>query len=539
MRTRSRLFSTALAITTLALPVAVADVAVAATRANSAENTGRPSAIDWSPCPENEAVQCGTVRVPIDWSRPHGAKFDLALARRPASDPAARIGSLQVNPGGPGGSGRLYAIYAEDSFSPELLRRFDIVGIDSRGVGLSNPIRCSQSLLDQAPPYLMNSQAEFDARLAYNARLRADCRARSGPLFDHVDMLSVVRDMDHVRELLGDAKMNFFGVSYGSMNAQQYAEMYPDRVGAIVSDSNLDHSLDTRGFLDTEAASAQDAFNEFVKWNDRTASSPLHGRDVRAFWHDLLDRAARGEIPHPWDPSLPGRPEDLISAAFGLFYGPDWSWLAELLVDLDAGFPAPASAGTPAASPAEAARADEVIDFASLAIFCNDWSLPIRNYQEYVAHLRRLGRIAPDMRFAPPATGLTVNCLGSPARIANPQHRLRVKDSATPLLLLNALHDPATGYNRALGVARQLGREGVLLTYDGWGHGVYRRSACTIEAVDRYLIERRLPRQGSRCPAVEPPVWEPMSPSSPQARRSPASLWPSITGHPFPYRPAG
>lgn len=509
MRTRRRLFTAALTIAALAVPVAVADVAAAA---------GRPPAITWTPCPEDPTAQCGTVRVPVDWARPHGPKIDLALARRPATDPAARIGSLQINPGGPGGSGRDFAIFGADYFSAELRRRFDIIGVDPRGVGRSTPILCSADVVSQEPSVLLTSQADFDARLAYNARLRADCRARTGPLFDHVDMLSVVRDMDYIRAALGDAKLTYYGVSYGSMNAQQYAEVFPDRVRAIVSDSNLDHSLGTRGFLDTEAASAQDAFDEFVKWSDRTPGSALHGQDVRAVWHRLLDRAARGEIPFPPDPSRPLRPDELIGFAFGAFYGPEWVVLADVLSALDTGTPIPVEPDQPEPEP-------EVIPFPPLAIFCNDWSLPVRDYREFAGHLRRVGRIAPDMRFPPPATSLTVACLGSPARIANPQHPLRVRDSATPVLVTNALHDPATGYNRAVNVARQLGREGVLLTYDGWGHGVYGRSDCVTGTIDRYLIARALPAPGTHCPGVEPPA----GPVATQARPA----WPA--DRPFPY----
>jgi pimeloyl-ACP methyl ester carboxylesterase len=514
VRTSKRLFTTALTIAALALPVAVADVAAAA------PSTGRLGTIAWSPCPEDETAQCGTLRVPLDWSRPKGPTIELALARRPATDPRRRIGSMQVNPGGPGGSGRWMAIFGADQFSEEIRSRFDIVGIDPRGVGLSTPIRCSLDLLNQEPSFLMGSQADFNARLAFNARLRADCRARSGPIVDHADMLSVVRDMDHVRALLGDRQLTYYGVSYGSMNAQQYAEVFPDRVRAIVSDSNLDHSLGTRGFLDTEAASAQDAFDEFVKWNDRTPASPLYGTDVRTFWHRLLDRAARGEILSPFEPDTLLRPEDLIQIAFSFFYGPDWLLLADLLVEVDSGDQ------EPWAPPEE--EEPEAIEYPGIAIFCNDWRLPVRDYREWAGHLRRLGRIAPDMRYPSPATYLTAACLGSPARIANPQHRLRVRDSATPLLLTNALHDPATGYNRALGVARQLGREGVLLTYEGWGHGVYGRSACVNDAIDRYLIDRTLPARGAACPAVEPP--------SVPARSGPVR--PSAAQRTFPYYPA-
>ncbi|MEJ3748672.1 alpha/beta hydrolase [Actinomycetes bacterium KLBMP 9797] len=521
--TRGTAFRVALACAALTVPLAVADVAAAA-------ETGRPPAIAWSPCPEDPTAQCGTLRVPIDWSRPDGPAFDLALARRPATDPAARIGTLQVNPGGPGGSGRLLAIHGADSFSPELRRRFDIIGIDPRGVGLSSPIRCSLALLEQEPPFQMTSQADFDARVAYNARLRADCRARSGPLFDHVDMRSVARDMDYVRAALGDPKLSYLGVSYGSMNAQHYAELFPHRVRAIVSDSNLDHSLGTRGWLDTEAASTQDSFNEFVKWNERTPTSPLYGQDARAIWQDLLARAERGELPFPPDPTRPLRPEELIGFAFGAFYGPDWFILAEELLALHTGTPIPtdpattraflAGAGSAASAASAAAADEEVVDFPGLAIFCSDWHLPVRDYREWTSHLRRLAQIAPDMRYGPPATGLTAACLGTPTPIANPQHQLRVRDLDTPVLVVNARHDPATGYNRALGVARQLGRDGVLLTYDGWGHGVYGRSACVTDTIDRHLVTRQPPPRGTHCPAVEPPApeartlttWSPTTP---------------------------
>ncbi|MFC0528950.1 alpha/beta hydrolase [Phytohabitans kaempferiae] len=510
MRRRRRLPAVALAIAALATPVAVADTAVA--------SAGRPPAIAWRSCPEDPTAQCGTLRVPVDWSRPRGPKIDVAVARRPATDPSARIGSLQVNPGGPGGSGRDFAIAGAGTFSPEIRRRFDIVGMDPRGVGASTPVLCSAELVAQVPSLFMASQADFEARLAFNARLRADCRARTGPLFDHVDMLSVVRDMDALRAALGDAKLTYYGLSYGTLNAQLYAELFPHRVRAIVSDSNLDHSLGTRGFLDTEAASAQDSFDEFVKWSDRTPGSALHGRDVRAVWHRLLERAGRGEIPYPPDPTVPLRPEDLITRVFVAFYSPDWYGLARLLSDLDSG--APVAGGA-----APAARSEpQVVPFPPLAIFCADWRLPIRDHREFAGHVDRLARIAPEMRYGPPALSFAVGCLGTPAPIANPQRPARVRGLDTPLLLLNARHDPATGYERALGAARQLGREGVLLTYDGWGHGAYPRGDCVAGAVDRYLLTRRLPARGTHCPGIEP--------APPPAARS-LTTWPAAPAFPY------
>jgi pimeloyl-ACP methyl ester carboxylesterase len=504
MFSRGRLPTALLAVAALAVPLMVVESPAAAA----------PPAIAWSPCPEDATAECGTLRVPLDWTDPRGPTVDLAVARRRATDPTARIGSLQVNPGGPGGLAREMAIFGYEQFSPEIRRRFDIVGMDPRGVGASDPVLCSTDLVNASPPFAVDTAAEYAERVAFNARLRADCRAHTGPLYDHVDMLSVVRDMDALRAALGDEKLTYYGVSYGSLNAQQYAELFPHRVRAIVSDSNLDHSLDTRRWLETEAASAQDSFDEFVKWNDRTPSSALHGRDVRAVWHRLLERVAAGEFLNPWQPSRRMRPYDLVSRAFVGFYFPDWAGLAQSLSDMDAGI---------GPDPVPPLPQEPETALPHYAIFCNDWSLPVRDYGEYTEHRRRLARIAPDMWYGPPALAFVEGCLGSPKRISNPQHRLRLRGLDTPLLLVNALHDPATGYNRALGVARQAGRDAVLLTYEGWGHGAYGRGACVDAAVDRYLLTRQPPARGTHCPGIEP--------TTSTALRS---GWPTMPA--FPYR---
>jgi hypothetical protein len=184
--------------------------------------------------PVTQAALGGTLTVPIDWDDPDGETIDLALARIPASDPDARIGSLVINPGGPGGSGVGFALFAPEVFSPEVLDRFDIVGFDPRGVGDSHPVLCSVETLQDDPGALFDSRAELDARAAFNDELREDCRENTGPLYDHVDSLSVVHDIDAIRAALGDEQLSFFGVSYGTLMGQQYAATYPERVRAVV-----------------------------------------------------------------------------------------------------------------------------------------------------------------------------------------------------------------------------------------------------------------------------------------------------------------
>lgn len=453
--------------------------------------------IAWAPCPRDPTAECGTLTVPIDWNKPGGETFQLALARRTATDPAARIGSLVVNPGGPGGSGVDAVLENDFDFTPEITSRFDVVGFDPRGVARSHPITCSLELAVQAPdPLSLKNQADFEAMLAHNERYRQDCRARTGPLFDHVHTGNVVRDVDALRAALGDDKLTYYGVSYGTLIGQQYAERYPKRVRALALDSNMDHSLGTTAFLDTESWTSQDSFNEFVAWCDRTASCALHGRDIRALWKELLARAERGEL------HLPGQPEEkisklgLIGQAFGAFYGPLFKELAEFLAALESG----AQNAKAILTPPAAARQEVIND--PTFVFCQDYDVPVRDYREWARHLRRSAAIAPDMLVSAAAHPITIACAGSPAA-PNPQHRLRV-DGTPTLLLGNALHDPATGYPWAVNAARQIGREARLLTYEGWGHGIYGRGDCPTTAIDQYLVSVTAPGKGARCPAVPP-----------------------------------
>ncbi|MFD0024490.1 alpha/beta hydrolase [Streptomyces sp. NPDC058382] len=403
---------------------------------------------------------------------------------------------MVFGPGGPGDSGvdRIVGKGNMDRFSDTLRSRFDIVSFDPRGVGLSNPIRCSQALLDRRPSPVMKSRAEFDATVKYNRELREDCRKNTEHgLFDHVDTLSTVQDLDAVRAALGEKSLTFHGSSYGTLLGEQYAERYPKRVRAVVLEAVVDHSLGTRRFLSTQGATLQDSFDEFVAWCGRTRSCALHGSDVRAVWADLLDRAERGKLS---DNGRAVTPFDLNVAVMKQLYDPEWATLGEFLRRL-------AGSAPESAKPAGAngTRAEPALGTNAFEIFCQDWSLPVHGYEGYARELRRVGKVAPDMKYARALMSVSA-CLGAPAP-GNPQHRLKVRGSR-PLLLTNSLHDPASGYNWATHVADQLGSSAVLHTYEGWGHGTYTSSPCAQKAVDAYLISLKLPARGASCPAVEP-----------------------------------
>jgi pimeloyl-ACP methyl ester carboxylesterase len=450
------------------------------------------AAIDWKPCPQDATAECGTLRLPIDYKQPSGEKFDLAVARRKATDPAKRAGILLINPGGPGGSGVDFALVGKNYFSADVQSRFDIVGWDPRGVARSQPVMCSLTQLEKGVPVYPATQQQFDALVKYNRDLREDCRKRSGPIADHADTGATIQDMDAIRRSLGEKKINYYGRSYGTLMGQQYAERYGDKIRAMVIDSNMDHSLGTWGFAATEAATAESSFTEWVKWCDRTASCALQGKDVVNVWEGLLAKADRGEVT---DPDTGGKVDarEIIFEAFGAFYGPDFKQLADYVAALDAQQP----------SPQRAAAAEEEVNFVFQAAFCSDWSLPVRTFAEYKALEATENAIAPHMRGGALGHTAIAGCIGLPEKVNNPQHRLNIKN-APKILMLNALYDPATGYAWAANAHRQSRDTTVLLTYEGWGHGVYGRSECTRVSVDTYLATLKTPKPGSRCEAVEP-----------------------------------
>ncbi|MER7132694.1 alpha/beta hydrolase [Streptosporangium saharense] len=437
-----------LLVATAALLPASAVLPESATR-----SSGRHGIV-WEQCEQDPAVECGTLSVPIDWARPYGRTVELALARRRAAAPEARIGVLLTNPGGPGGSG-VNDVLRDPGFGGEVRRRFDVVGYDPRGVGRSHPVVCSASVYNEMPGPIMRSQADHDRWSTYTRRLHADCRERTGPLYDHVDSVSVARDMDAVRAALGEERITSYGVSYGTLAQQMYAELFPGRIRAMVLDGVMDHSLGVGEFLDTEAAAVEGVFDEFVAWCDRDAGCVLHGRDVREVWKRLLGRAERGELGYPGLTARPLSVHNLLWLGVVLNEGPAWERFARLIVALDGG-PTPPDLPSP---PGDGPVGGNLVELPTVIL-----------------------------------------CQGNPTR--NPQHRLRYTGDA-PLLVVNSRYDPDTPHAWSANVARQLGPRAVLLTYEGWGHGVYGMTGCTGAVVDDYLVSLSVPARDMRCPAEE------------------------------------
>ncbi|MCS7477537.1 alpha/beta hydrolase [Umezawaea endophytica] len=453
---------------------------VAGATAAHADTGWSPPAIAWHACPEVPEAECGTLRVPVDWAEPRGESFDLAVSRRTATDPARRIGVIVADPGGPGGSGAAFA-QALALFGPEVRARFDVVGFDQRGTGDSAFVRCSEDLLGHGPSTDPVDQAGFDALVAHNRALIADCRARSGPVFDHADAGQSARDLDALRRALGERKVNYVGLSYGTVLGQAYAERFGGHLRSMILDSTVDHSADTRRFVNDRAASVEAAFTEFVKWCDRTPTCAVHGRDVRATWEDALDGAdAVG-----W-----GR-ASFIGLVHNMLYQPAWAEIAQYVSDLAAEKP-----------PLSAAFEYNYLAV-RLATVCQDFSLRVRDHRDYARLRAEELRLAPTTRGSDLGHDEAMSCAGVTGPPANPPHRLTIR-TGPKILIMNSRHDPATPYAWAKSIHRQAPAHTALLTYDGWGHIAYDRSDCTRGVAETYLFTLRTPAEGASCPAVEP-----------------------------------
>lgn len=491
--------------------------------------------IDWYPCSDDEAqYECGYARVPLDYDRPNGPTIKLAVLRRLADRPAARIGSLFVNPGGPGGSAVQTVPYFAQDLSKEVRRRFDIVGIDPRGVGGSAPARCRA---ESRPPRYPNTAFPLTAKQArphirFSNWLTTACRDNHNAILDHMSTADTARDMDLVRQALGDKRLNFLGISYGTYLASTYAAMFPSRVRAVIADGVLNPVAWATGRGNRErlpfstrlgsGVGAWEALTSAFAECDRVSKSRcvLSGHSTEK-WERIIAKLRRGPVriaggKLTYSYFVAGTLGPLYSRGAYTFIMRDIQWVYEQM------FHTQQRVQTKRDVLADFVRRAErwprhpygaqVSDLSSSASVVGNQRGPVfsPSFQGVACsdsvnpdHPRRWIRAGAfaDRKgpwFGRVWTWASVDCARWPGSDADAFRGPWRVQTANPLLIVSTFHDPATPIRGAQAMHR-LFPGSSMISVRTWGHGSLGTSECITRRYSDYLVSGDLPPSGLVC----------------------------------------
>ncbi|KAF9888494.1 hypothetical protein FE257_008601 [Aspergillus nanangensis] len=446
--------------------------------------------IQWKNVTTN--LDFGTLHVPIDWDNRHGETVQLGMYRHKALKPDQKVGTLMFNPGGPGYNASVYVQYAQYAFGPDAYNYFDIVGLDTRGVGASSPIKCDPEIYNERVSMWPSTQSELDALVGQYQRLGESCLEMSGSLVAHMDSISVAKDMEAIRLALNDGKLNYLGLSYGTLYGSTYAELFPHNIRSMVLDGNMDHSQDEISYLTVNGDTMETGLTRFSEWCAQNSTCALHKTDVLTVFDDLVKHANEHPIPAPGCKASGTCRSDVTGQElqsnignllwFKTAVGLETSW-----ADL-AGALYLATQGNATALSSSLATSPSSDVYQSTAIHCLDWTHPPNSLSEIKYREELSNGTTPHIGGA----GSSRNeCIGWP--IAQKYHERRVHIRGTPQILqTNALHDPSTSYVGASNMHTQI-QNSVLLTRRGDGHTSYFQFGETSRAIDAYLVHLTVP----------------------------------------------
>ncbi|MGW1670149.1 alpha/beta hydrolase [Streptomyces sp. NPDC002324] len=459
----------------------------------------------WRDC-QVAGFQCATMKAPLDYAKPSEGDIRLAVSRRKATGPGKRLGSLLVNPGGPGGSAVGYVQgYAGIGYPAEVRARYDMVAVDPRGVAGSEPVECltgrqmdTYTQTDLTP----DDTGETAKLVAAYKRFAEGCGQRAPRLLRHVSTVEAARDMDILRGALGDEKLTYVGASYGTFLGATYAELFPKRVGRLVLDGALDPSLPARRLNQEQTAGFETAFQAFAKdcvgrKDCVLGRTPAQvGDRLRAFFQRLDARPLRtgdadgrrlgealattGVIAAMYDEGAWPRLRQALTEAVGKGDGAGLLALSDSYFERGPG-------GT-----------YSNLMYANAAVNCLDLPAAYDSPEEVERALPEFERASPV--FGRALAWASLNCAYWPVRATGGPHRIEAKGAA-PIVVVGTTRDPATPYRWARALASQLS-SARLLTYDGDGHTAYGRgSACIDSTINAYLLRGTPPTDGKRCSA--------------------------------------
>ncbi len=444
------------------------------------------------------SFECALIHVPLDYADPTGKQISIVLIKVHDSDNTHSTGSLLVNPGGPGGSGINTAVGLSARVSDTLLTHFDLIGFDPRGVGQSSPIQClsdaeKDTLNAESPDVL--TPTGF-ARAKATAKSVADkCNEKYGPSLADYDTVSTAKDMDLIRQAVGDPKMNYLGFSYGTELGSVYAHLFPQNVRAAVLDGAVDPLTDDLTTDTKQLQGFEDAFDQFATYCRTT--SPCSGLgDPRAAVLKIAGQADQKPIPSstPGETRTATRSIVLTGVLSALYSQDQWPTLGQALVDAEHGDSSKIFELADQYNERFNGHYTNIAD-ANETINCNDAKPGPSD-----ATIRATAKVWAK-RF--PIFGLwnapsLFSCQQwQPVRTVPP-----LPSAPTPnkVLVIGNLHDPATPYKGAQDLAAAMGNA-ELLSWDGEGHTSYLQgSTCVDDAVNAYLLKGTLPATGKTCP---------------------------------------
>lgn len=450
-----------------------------------------PDPVVWDECDGDQ--DCATVEVPVDYHDPDGGSLTLALRRIPAGQPDERIGSLFLHPGGPGGSGIEFLQQAAQLLPAEVQDRFDLVGFDQRGVGESAPISCVR---DKDELLAADASPDDDKELVTLQTLLSDfadaCADAAGDDLPRYGTVEAARDLDALREAVGDDQLTYLGISYGTYLGGTYATLFPQNVRALVLDGAVDPTLGSLESLRQQVEGFELAFAHFAEACREDPECPVRP-DPAEVYRDLVATAEKAPIPTSDDDGRTLTPSLLETGVIAALYARE-TWPA-LAAGLDAARNGEGD-GLLALADAYADRdADgkfsNLLD-ANLVINCAD-SQERFTVDEARAAAADMAEIAPTFGGGPGWSLLS--CGGFDPGTPPPKFDAAAAD---PIVVIGTTGDPATPFSGAEALTEALG-SAVLVTFDGEGHSSFPWEDCVADAMTAYLVDLELPAVGLTC----------------------------------------
>lgn len=455
--------------------------------------------LEWERC--GEGLGCATATAPLDWEHPADGEIELALVRHVAT--GDRIGSLLVNPGGPGGSGYEFIADSLDyAVGQPLQERFDVVGFDPRGVGRSSDVACYDAAqMDDYLYGIVPAERGSDEWIDLVGSAAADfgkaCSENTGDLLAQVDTVSAARDLDLLRAILGDEQLNYLGYSYGTFLGATYADLYPERVGRLVLDGAIDPSAGDTEVTQAQAIGFENALRAYLEDCLTGADCPFDGSVDASM--DEVGRLLASVDASPLrgtDGRMVGADTLLTAIIYPLYSAESWPYLsqmfesvmfgeADVALSFADGYNGRNEDGTYRDNSTEAFRSVNCLDYA---------------YQSDVAIMReKAAAIAASAPIIGPYFGYgDLSCVNWPYQGDRDRAEIHA-EGAAPIMVVGTTGDPATPYEWAVALADQLD-SGVLVSYDGEGHTAYNKSnACVDDAVESYLIDGTVPASDPMC----------------------------------------